>query len=246
MDFFSKKIINKSDFTISKNKSNNFNNQLIQTFLEAIKKKILKPGDKLPTEQELANHIGVGRPNIREVLSALSMLGVVKTKHGSGTYISDLDTKTLLEPLQFSFTLNEENTKQLYDFRSMLEGEICFLAAKKITPQTIALLKIEIQKQKELINNPSGYRESDFQFHSLIWNSIENAVIMRVANSLNILGLKFRTQTSETVTVLHQSIKDHELIVTALETKNRGLAKKAGKQHMKNVFKTTIQSINQK
>ncbi|MBL4647305.1 MAG: FadR family transcriptional regulator, partial [Rhizobiales bacterium] len=61
----------------------------------------LKAGDRLPSERNLMEIFAVSRPPIREALSALSVLGVVESRHGGGATITDLDAKKLLAPLDF-------------------------------------------------------------------------------------------------------------------------------------------------
>jgi len=68
-----------------------------------------RQGDRLPPERELIEIFGISRPSLREALRALSMLGVVKTLHGGGAYVSDLDARTLLAPLDFYLSLTKAN-----------------------------------------------------------------------------------------------------------------------------------------
>ena len=63
--------------------------QVVSHVRELIEQGALKPGDRLPAERDLAIQIGVSRPTIRAGLRTLAAMGVVRSRHGSGTYIPD-------------------------------------------------------------------------------------------------------------------------------------------------------------
>jgi GntR family transcriptional regulator, transcriptional repressor for pyruvate dehydrogenase complex len=65
----------------------------------------LKPGDRLPTERQLAEMLGVSRPTVREALSALTLLNVVESRQGSGRVVRSLDLSAMAAPLQVLLSL---------------------------------------------------------------------------------------------------------------------------------------------
>ena len=73
--------------------------------LDMVTAKILKPGDQLPPERDLAEQLNVSRPSVREAVRGLSILGVIKSRHGGGAYITDLDGDALLGPIRFFLSL---------------------------------------------------------------------------------------------------------------------------------------------
>ena len=87
---------------------------VVNRILDLIREGVLKPGQKLPPERELAVNIGVGRPSLREALRALSLLGVVDIRQGEGVFVSNLSAESLLAPLHFFVSLDPEHLNDLF------------------------------------------------------------------------------------------------------------------------------------
>ncbi|MCB0029503.1 MAG: FadR family transcriptional regulator, partial [Anaerolineales bacterium] len=104
---------------------------IINTFKEAILHGQLKPGQRLPSEAELCEQLGVGRGTIREAMKMLRALGVVKIQQGDGTYIADKPTASALNPLVFALLLETGSGTDLLELRALLEIGGYQLAAQK-------------------------------------------------------------------------------------------------------------------
>ena len=85
---------------------------------------MLRAGDRLPSERELIDIFGISRPSLREALRALSILGVVDSRHGGGAFVTDLEARTLLAPLDFFLSLSETNLADAFEARRIVEIEI--------------------------------------------------------------------------------------------------------------------------
>src|SRR5215831_14160365 len=104
----------------------------------------LRPGDRLPGERELATQIGVSRPSVRAGLHALAAMGVVRSRHGSGTYIPDGPPALGSEPLSFLAALHGFTREEMYEARRVLEVGAAGLAAERATPEQLASLAEEV------------------------------------------------------------------------------------------------------
>lgn len=118
--------------------------------LEEIRKYIrdhqLNPGDKLPSERELAERLGAGRSSIREALRALELLGLIETKHGEGTFLRNYRSLQSVELLS-SFVLLEDRTKnELIETKHLLEKEGTKLAFHHLDEDTIEALTKSIDE----------------------------------------------------------------------------------------------------
>ena len=98
----------------------------------------LRPGDRLPAERDLAVEIGVSRPTVRAGLRALAAMGVVQSRHGSGTYIPDGPPTLGSEPLRFLAALHGFTREEMFEARRILEVGAAGLAAERATPDQIA------------------------------------------------------------------------------------------------------------
>jgi GntR family transcriptional repressor for pyruvate dehydrogenase complex len=213
---------------------------VVRRILDMVKAGVLKAGDLLPPERDLAVSLNVSRPSVREAMRGLAVLGVVKTRQGGGAYISDLGPDSLLGPIQFYLSLESMNIRELYDARSLIESDVARRAAINISDADLARLEDMLVKQAETIGDPIAFRQADFDFHEVIWIGSGNAFLKRIGESLNVLGLEFRKRASERPGVLEQSLQDHRRLLNALKSRDAQGAAQAAELHMQNVYQSTI------
>ena len=213
---------------------------VVRRILDLVKTGVLKAGDALPPERDLAASWNVSRPSVREAMRGLSVLGVVRTRQGGGAFITDLGAESLLGPLHFYLSLEQMNVRQLYDARSLIEGDVARLAAVNMTDADLARLEALWLAQADTLGDPLLFRLSDFSFHEMIWTGAGNVFLKRIGESLNILGLEFRKRASELPVVLEQSLRDHRALLDALAARNPERAATAALSHMQNVYQSTI------
>ena len=213
---------------------------VVRRILDMVKAGILKAGDPLPTERDLAVSLNVSRPSVREAMRGLMVLGVVRTRQGGGGYISDLGPDTLLGPIQFYLSLEDMNIRELYDARSLIESDVARRAAVNIDDAGLEQLEALLAEQHETLGDPLAFRKSDYAFHELIWIGSRNAFLKRIGESLNVLGLEFRKRASEKPGVLQRSLQDHRRLLDALKARDPDAAAQAAELHMQNVYQSTI------
>lgn len=215
---------------------------VVRRILDMVKSGVLKAGDALPPERDLALSLDVSRPSVREAMRGLAVLGVVKSRQGGGAYISDLGPDALLGPIQFYLSLEQMNIRELYDARSLIESDVARRAAVNITDADLARLEALLTTQHDTIGDALAFRKSDFEFHEIIWIGSGNAFLKRIGESLNVIGLEFRKRASERPGVLEQSLRDHRRLLDALKARDPAAAAAAAEAHMQNVYQSTIQS----
>jgi GntR family transcriptional repressor for pyruvate dehydrogenase complex len=209
--------------------------QVARQLLALVQSGSLQPGQQLPPERELAATLEVSRPSLREALRALSLLGVLRIRQGGGVYVSSLDPESLLAPLHFFVSLDARNLEDLFEARLVIESEITRIAAQKISPENLAILKDCIDFESHELDDEDKFIASDVKFHKILFESVDNAFLQRFATSLHILGKASREITGHIPGVVAQSLQDHERIVSAIEAGDSGAAADAMKQHLTNV-----------
>lgn len=213
--------------------------RLVHRLLGMVKAGNLRPGERLPGERELAELFSVSRPTIREAVKALTVLGVLKSRHGGGIFVSPLEAADLLGPLSFFLSLRDVEVDRLYDARALIEGEIASLAALRATDADADALDALIAEQEQVLADPVAYREVDTRFHRLLADLAGNPFLSRAAESMNVLGLEFRKVASETAEVISGSVLDHKRIVAAMRQGDAEAARQAMRAHMQHVLTTT-------
>jgi GntR family transcriptional repressor for pyruvate dehydrogenase complex len=147
----------------------------------------LKPGDRIPSERELAQMLGVSRPSVREAIMVLDAMGLLAARQGGGTYVRSLTAGALNDPLS---TMIEENPAMLHalvEVRMGLETWSAYLAAKRATP-------VEVERMRELLSTMKAQAtrggwdaEVDSQFHYAITAATHNTLQMHVLNTIHSL-----------------------------------------------------------
>lgn len=97
-------------------------NAVITAINEIIKTKHLTAGDKLPSERYLSENLNISRSSVREALRALEMLGVIETRRGEGTYISEMDNNQFIEMIAGYVITTETQQAEITDFIHMIES----------------------------------------------------------------------------------------------------------------------------
>jgi DNA-binding FadR family transcriptional regulator len=213
---------------------------VVRRILDMVRAGVLRAGDQLPPERDLAAQLNVSRPSVREAMRGLTVLGVVRSRQGGGAFISDLDAEALLGPIQFFLSLQDMNIRELYDARSLIESDVARRAAVAIGAEELARLEAILAAQAATLADPIAFRASDYAFHEAIWIGSRNAFLKRIGQGLNVLGLEFRKRASETPGVLERSFGDHRRLLNALQARDPEAAAQAAATHMQNVFQSTI------
>lgn len=114
---------------------------LVQRITDALIDGSLKPGDKLPTEMEFKESLGVGRNSVREAIKVLEAFGVLEIRRSEGTFVVSEFNHRLLDPIVYGLILSNHSLEELLDFKATFLNAILFLAIKKSTAEDIAELR---------------------------------------------------------------------------------------------------------
>jgi GntR family transcriptional repressor for pyruvate dehydrogenase complex len=213
--------------------------QVVSRILELVRTGNLRPGDRLPPERELIEIFRISRPVLREALRALSILGVIEARHGGGAYVSDLEARTLLAPLDFYLSLSQSNLDDAFESRRVIEVEIARKAAISSNPADRGELSSMIAAHATVADDPVGFRILDSRFHERLSIIAGNAILRRIAYGLYNLGLDVRRRATEEPGIIAQSTQDHARIVEAICAGDPDSAADAMKIHLAHIEAST-------
>ena len=114
---------------------------IIKRITDALISGELKPGDKIPTETEFAENLGVGRNAVREAIKVLVAFGVLEIRRAKGTYVVEDYNDKLLDPLVYGLILTEHNMDELLDVKIALSTAMTYLAQRNATEECIAKMQ---------------------------------------------------------------------------------------------------------
>lgn len=207
------------------------------TQIEAlIRRGELRPGDRMPPERELAELLGVSRPTVREALRALSILGIVRSRHGSGNYLGTLDEQALHEPLRWLLTLSlpAQDVDAVLEFRTVLESGLARLAAERISDEALARLR-DLLAELEAAKSDEDVLRADMKMHGVIAEEANNPMLLWMLNAAVELNVAARSRTVRVPGVRGRVAADQRAIVEALEKRDGNEAAEAMWRHLKRI-----------
>ncbi len=194
----------------------------------------LKPGSRLPPENELAAHLGVGRSSIREAVKALALIRVVDVRQGDGTYVTSLEPHLLMEGLGFAVDLVQDGSiLEIVEVRRLFEPSATGLAAERIDDMAIAHLDVCVEAMERAGDDQEQLVDWDQKFHAKIFEATGNATLASIVESLSRRTVRARVWRGVIEGAASaQTLREHRAIRDALAARDRPLAEAAALVHV--------------
>lgn len=211
-----------------------------QRAIEQIKQMIaageLRPGQRLPTERDLATQLGLSRSSMREAIRALTVLGVLQARHGSGIYVTELGAGDLLETFGLmAEVVRGEQLLELVGVRRLLEPAATALAAARITDAELALVRDQLAAM-ETTADPGELLTADLAFHRVVVAAAGNATLAAIVEGLSSRTFRARLgRGRQEPGVFAQVRADHSRIYRALAARDPEAARAAASVHIMEV-----------
>lgn len=172
---------------------------VINRLTDAIKSGELKPGDKMPSEVELAEALGVARSSVREAIKILSYLGVLESRRSEGTFVCSGFSESMIDPMVYGIYLNQDSVENLMELREMTETGMMRIAIAHHSESELRELEQILRKMEEAPKDRKDpvktfFREDD-RFHDKIAEMGKNPMadkINRIVRSLT-YDLRYKT-----------------------------------------------------
>jgi len=206
----------------------------------------LRPGDRLPGERELATQIGVSRPSVRAGLHALAAMGVVRSRHGSGTYIPDGPPALGSEPLSFLAALHGFTREEMYEARRILEVEAAALAAERATSEHLATLAEEVAGMFANRDNHQLFLLHDINFHRGVADAAKNPIVGTLVGMVSALYYERRRATAARASDsdLRDAAEAHRRIYQAIRARDAAGARRAMSEHLLQATRYQAQELD--
>ncbi len=194
----------------------------------------LRPGDRLPAERDLATHIGVSRPTVRAGLRALAAIGVVRSRHGSGTYIPDGPPSLGTEALSFLAALHGFTREEMYEARRILEVGAAGLAAERATSEQVATLAEEVASLFASLDDPPVFLVHDIDFHRGVAAASGNPIVASLVEMVSALYYEQRRGTADRASDrdLRDAAEKHRRIYQAIRAHDAETARRLMTDHL--------------
>jgi len=166
--------------------------RLYESAVEQIKSLILenhyKPGDRLPSERELAERLQISRPAMREALKILNIMGFVEIRVGNGTYVREVSfapyVESVVDSISSRLNVQEEKFLKLIEVRKILEMEMARLACLRISPRNLERIEQCVRQMEANLKNRDDFITWGIRFHREIAEATGNEILVLIWDSL--------------------------------------------------------------
>lgn len=222
---------------------------VVRQIEQLILRGILRPGERLPSERELSEKLGVSRPSLRDAVAELQERGLLVSRAGAGIFVADVLGSAFSDALVQLFATHEEAVFDYIAFRRDMEGLAAERAARLGSDTDLRVVdaifhKMEAAHQKR---DPSDEAGLDAEFHLAIIEASHNVVMLHMMRSMYDLlkqgvfynrQMMFKNRTTRDVLLdQHRNIND------ALQSRDPVAARAAVDAHLSYVEKSLTEQI---
>lgn len=196
----------------------------------------LKAGDDMPSERELMERYGVGRPAIREAMQALAGKGLVEISQGERAKVLRITAESIFRqvdlPAKMMLSGSSDSLEHLKSARIFFERGMIREAAARATPEHIAQLNALLDKQRQSLGNADAFIEADMEFHQYIAQISGNPIFAAVSGAMLGWLKSYHTEMLIWTGRENFTLAEHEEIIRTIENGNADLAEKAMIKHL--------------
>lgn len=182
----------------------------------------LRPGDAIPSEASLIDQLGVSRGSLREALKSLQALGILETRHGSGTFVSSLSFETLADGMVFHAKLGGADDlstiAELADIREILETSLIRRVAGRLDPSQLAVLDALVARMAERSERHEEADDLDREFHAALYAGLGGALVNQLLEAFWKALSAARPLLPQSFLHGDEAVEKHREIVEAVRT----------------------------
>lgn len=190
-----------------------------------------KPGEKLPSENKLAQMFGVSRITVRQALQKLNVLGLVETRLGEGSFVRESDLSDSMNALLPAVMLSQNTLPQVEEFREMIEVESARLAVLRAKSEDLEELKGIFRRMQDSEGQPAAFGSADLDFHMKLGRMTQNVLVMKTQDILYGTLLEARDDIVERMGY-KPGLYYHAKLLEAVEKKDELGARQIMKEHL--------------
>lgn len=211
--------------------------EVLTCLLEDIQSGVYQEGQKLPSERELMEEFGVGRPAVREALSALGRMGLIELSPGMRARVCKLTLRPLLEEMRATlqiYSSSPDGWRQLHDLRLFFETSVARQLAHSVTDEQLGRLQEVMDRQRHFLDQSEirSFAEADIAFHRLLVEFLGNPFLGLLAEGFAgwlitplYASMQVRQQSERSYTA-------HQAVFAALTRRDPDSAEQAMRSHL--------------
>ncbi len=214
--------------------------EIIKQLISLINTGKLKPGSKLPSERELMEKFQVSRSPVREALRSLTMIGLLETIPGAGTYVCKDIVDIIGGQIDWSLLLGYQEVMELLEVREPLEIQAAGLAAENNSPESLENLRCAIEYFKECLDTDANLMIAEHEVHMSIARMSGNRVLIRFIHTFQDLLNDFRQKNQIGFSTNTSAFQDYMEIYQAIDQGDSEGARRGMARHMQSSKKRAL------
>ncbi|MEV7870809.1 FadR/GntR family transcriptional regulator [Streptomyces sp. NPDC088124] len=201
------------------------------------------PGQRIPSERQLTEMLGVNRPTVREAIKSLGFLGLLEIRQSSGTYFRGPESDVLYRLFELGLVLGERGSKDLLRARAELEVLVAGLAAEAVGAEGVEVLRERLDAMRTCAD--AEFPAADMAFHATVADLCGNLVLRDMLKGLRAMiqrGWIERTGTTRSRQVAYD---DHVPVFEAIERGDAEAARTAMAHHMEGAAQRLLAALEE-
>jgi GntR family transcriptional repressor for pyruvate dehydrogenase complex len=192
-----------------------------------------KPGEKLPSEADLCKAFSVGRSSLREALTSLAFIGLIRVRAGGGSYVADQPSAYFTGSwLNTGLLSSEKAFEDFTEARIILETEVAGLCAERITSEELDKMEKLVNRMKDCMDDSASFRELDLSFHISTGQAAKNDVLNQLLAGVREQTMEFITKSLLLPEGMEQAAAQHAKVLEAFRQHNPAKAREAMRSHL--------------
>ncbi len=220
---------------------------LLSRLLPFLRERRFQPGDRLPSERDLAQRFEVSRGNVREAMAVLETHRLVECRPQSGVFLRaghrDAGLDVMLLEQDAGLPLTAADVRDLYEFRQMLEVRAVEMAAVRRTSQDISRIDDILRTSEDRLKRGLSLADQDAQFHLAVIEAGHNQLLVRAANWFYLLSGERRQHYFAKAAHARRSLGEHIALRDAIRDGARERAEALMKAHLKGLERYWLDTL---
>lgn len=208
---------------MDKVKRTSLSDAVSETVISQIREGRYRAGDRIPTERELAEQLGVGRTSVREGLGFLEKMGVLEIRQGMGMVVRSLSLGEAFEnliPIQTIIELPDRDVRNIMHVRRVLEAESARMAAHNATEAQLDRLGNLLDGMAASLDKPREYLDLDLEFHVVLAEAGGNPVLAQLTGLIRDIYTRYFEIVLEDPAMNETSLSFHRKLYAALRERD--------------------------
>lgn len=216
---------------------NTVTNQVIEQVKGLLIDGVLRPGDKLPPERQMAEQLGVSRPSLREALRALEYAGVLEPQSGGGVCVAN-ESAVLENNLHTAHLIRQFALEEMIEARKVIESAAVRFAIQRGTDEGLESVRAEHELCRKALGDKQTFVLADYAFHRAIAEAGGNGIMTAMMSSMRSMMSHFNIELLSTRKGREEVVLHHEDILAGLEKRDLAATMAAMEDHLENVVHT--------